>query len=271
MITTTTNTHCVCKLTPMEGTTLDAAMIEAVARAKHIAMLTGAGVSAESGIPTFRDALEGHWAKFDPTALASPEAFLRQPDVVTRWYDERRCAVLECEPNHGHFAITTLTQIKQRHGERLTLITQNVDQLHQRSGSCDVIELHGSLIKWRCSRCDSSAIEQGGPFASFPPLCNDCGGYRRPDVVWFGEILPPDALGLAREAAESCDLFFSIGTSGLVEPAASIALVAKQLGALIVEINPQATPLTPHADWYLPGRSGEVLPKLVEAVEPFWS
>ncbi len=242
------------------------ALIHAVTCAKRIAILTGAGVSAESGIPTFRDALTGLWEQYDPAELATPEAFARQPDVVTEWYDHRRQMVLNCEPNDGHRAIVALTDLIEENGGAVTLITQNVDRLHQRAGSRIVYELHGCLLNWRCSNCGEQAVENGPAFETYPPICVACGGHRRPGVVWFGEMLPSDALAGAVAAAEQCDLFMSIGTSGLVEPAASLARLASAANAQVVEINPEPTPLTREATWSIAASAGVALSALVEAV-----
>jgi NAD-dependent deacetylase len=232
-------------------------LVVAVRTARSVAVLTGAGVSAESGIPTFRDAMGGLWAKFRPEDLATPDAFERDPSTVTRWYDERRQKCALARPNAGHFA---LAQWQQRCPGFL-LVTQNVDRLHQAAGSRDVVELHGTLWVWRCVNCGRER-EERGVFNEFPPRCA-CGGKRRPAVVWFGEALPEGVLQKAYHGAETCDLFFSIGTSAVVYPAADLAHVARRSGARIVEVNAEPTPLTALADWALTGRSGQVLPELV--------
>jgi NAD-dependent deacetylase len=228
-------------------------LVAALRSARFVVALTGAGVSAESGIPTFRDALDGLWAKFRPEDLATPAAFERDPKTVTRWYDERRQRCAAAKPNAGHLALAAM----QRRCARFSLITQNVDRLHQAAGSEDVVELHGTLWVWRCTRCGAEREERGA-FNDYPPRC-DCGGARRPAVVWFGEALPEPALARAYRDAENCDLFFSIGTSAVVYPAADLPRVARR----VVEINAQPTPLSPLADWVLTGRAGEVLPALV--------
>lgn len=161
-------------------------LLGALRSAQHIVALTGAGVSAESGIPTFRDAMEGLWAKYDPEELATPEAFARNPQLVSRWYDDPRCKVAACRPNSGHDALAQLQSRLAAEGRRLTLITQNVDRLHQTAGSTNVIELHGSLWVWRCTDCGDEAEDRGPAFSMHPPECH-CGGWKRPGVVWFGE------------------------------------------------------------------------------------
>jgi NAD-dependent deacetylase len=233
-------------------------LVAALRSAQFVVVVTGAGVSAESGIPTFRDAMDGLWAKFRPEDLATPEAFARDPATVTRWYDERRQRCAGVKPNAGHFALAKL----ERRCAKFSLITQNVDRLHQAAGSRNVVELHGTLWVWRCVQCGTER-EERGIFSEYPPRCV-CGGSRRPAVVWFGEALPEDAIAMAYRDAETCDLFFSIGTSAVVYPAADLAHAARRSGAKVVEINAQATPLTPLTDWALTGRSGELLPVLIE-------
>jgi len=231
----------------------------AVRTARSVCVLTGAGISSESGIPTFRDAMDGLWAKCRAEELATPEAFARDPETVTRWYDWRRQKCAAAKPNPGHLALAAWA----RHCPHFTLVTQNVDRLHQAAGSRDVIELHGTLGVWRCVACGVEREECEGPFEKYPPKCA-CGGNRRPGVVWFGEALPTDALEAAYRAAASCGLFFSIGTSAVVYPAAELADVARQRGARVVEINLRPTPLTPLADWAVAERAGDVLPALVD-------
>jgi NAD-dependent deacetylase len=230
--------------------------------ARAIAVLTGAGISAESGIPTFRDALTGLWSKFNPADLATPEAFARDPELVSRWYDERRCKVAQCRPNSGHLALARLQEITASKAKSFTLITQNVDRLHQAAGSTDVIELHGTLWVWRCMDCGQESEECGPAFDNYPPTCA-CGGFRRPGVVWFGEALPYPALAAAEKAARDCDFFISVGTSSVVYPAAGLIEQAIQAGAKVIEINPQDTPLSNQVDWPIRGSSGDVLPRLV--------
>lgn len=233
--------------------------------AKRVAVLTGAGVSAESGVPTFRDAMTGLWARFNPMDLATPEAFGRDPERVSRWYDQRRCDVAKCQPNAGHVALAQLQKAVVDRGGSFTLITQNVDGLHQAAGATDVIELHGTLWRWRCWDCGEEHEERGPAFASYPLRCH-CGGLRRPGVVWFGEVLPEDALMAAASAAEQAELFISIGTSGEVYPAAGLIDEALAAGAKVLEINPAATPFTARVTWSLRAASGEALPRLIAGI-----
>jgi NAD-dependent deacetylase len=236
-------------------------LIRILRAAWHIAVLTGAGVSAESGIPTFRDAQVGLWAQYRAEDLATPEAFARNPKLVWDWYAWRGVIVRGAQPNPGHYALAEM----QRQVATFSLITQNVDGFHQLAGSADVIELHGNITRTKCSREDV-VIDQWAACDVTPPRCPRCGAYLRPDVVWFGEMLPAAALEAAAQAANACDIFFSIGTSSVVEPAASLARVALQRGAAVVEVNPTTTPLTSRATFVLPGASGEILPALIKAV-----
>jgi NAD-dependent deacetylase len=231
--------------------------------ARHVVVLTGAGVSAESGIPTFREAQTGLWAQYDPQELATPQAFVKKPRLVWEWYAWRRTLVSAAKPNAGHIALAEMA----RHVARFDLITQNVDGLHQLAGSTDVIELHGNLHRTKCFR-EEIVIDEWADTGEVPPRCPRCGDRLRPDVVWFGEVLPGDALHAASEAATECDVFFSIGTSGVVEPAASLARIAMQHGAKVIEINPVATPLTSMVTFALQAPSGEVLPALLRAAWP---
>lgn len=239
--------------------------VEAVAqllvRAERVAVLTGAGVSAESGIPTFRDAMTGMWSRFDPFELASPEGFARQPAMVWNWYAERRASVGKAKPNPGHFALAEI----ERRVRHFTLITQNVDGLHQEAGSRRVIELHGNIRRVKCSR-DGGVKDGWTEDGEVPPRCSECGGYLRPDVVWFGELLPARALQEAGSASLDCDLFFSIGTSNLVEPAASLPWTAHRHGAKVVVVNPtdEGQRRGPGIE-YLLGNSGEILAQVVNA------
>jgi|ERR1017187_3654838 NAD-dependent deacetylase len=237
-------------------------LVEALKEARAVVVLTGAGVSAESGIPTFRDAMEGLWSKFDPRELATPEGFARDPETVTRWYDWRRGKCALAKPNAAHLALARLEEhfTTQKHG--FTLLTQNVDRLHQAAGSHNVVELHGTIWMWRCTRCGVECEEHEASFREYPPRCA-CGGARRPAVVWFGEMLPEAAIRKAYDALETCDLCFSIGTSAVVEPAASFIHSARHHSARTVEINQDLTSITPVVDWSLLGKAGEILPELV--------
>lgn len=241
--------------------TVPGSLLSALRSAQAVVVLTGAGVSAESGIPTFRDAMEGLWAKYDPRQLATPEAFARDPELVSRWYDWRRQKCSAAQPNPAHWALARLEQALTQDGRQFTLLTQNVDRLHQAAGSKNIVELHGTLWLWRCTRCGEEREERTVPFASYPPKCH-CGGLRRPGVVWFGEALLAGALDRADQALESCDLFFTIGTSAVVEPAASFVRIAKR-NAKTVEINRDPTPASRVVDWAFLGKAGEILPELV--------
>ena len=232
-------------------------------------VLTGAGVSKESGIPTFRDALEGLWAQYDPSELATPTAFERNPKLVWDFYEMRRERVRPAQPNPGHLALATL---EKRYGA-LPIITQNVDDLHERAGSTQIIHLHGLIARDRCSRnCqgDPTLIDVdalGWDRSAGPPVCPHCGALIRPDVVWFGEILPEKALSDAIAVIETTDLMLVIGTSGVVHPAARMPLEAKRHGAKLIEINPFRSELTPHMDAWLEGASGAIMPRLLAALE----
>ncbi len=237
---------------------LPPARLDPLARARRVTVLTGAGVSAESGVPTFRDAQTGLWANFRPEELATPRAFRHNPRLVWDWYAWRRDLVARVEPNPAHRALAELETIIPE----FTLVTQNVDGLHQRAGSRNVIELHGNISRTKCfdeDRVVTSWKETG----EIPPRCPHCGGLLRPDVVWFEESLPEPALSQAFERSTHCDVFLSVGTSTVVQPAAALPFMALEHGAIVVEINPDATPLTSRATHVLPGPAAEVLPELV--------
>jgi NAD-dependent deacetylase len=233
------------------------ALISALRSSSRTVVLTGSGISAESGVPTFREAQTGLWERFDPQELATPEAFERDPGLVWDWYAWRRELVARAAPNPGHLALAEMQGLDQN----LTVLTQNVDGLHQRAGSRDVIELHGNIRRTKCS-AEGGEVEEYEESGS-PPVCPSCGAPLRPDVVWFGEMLPPVALDAASEAARGADLFLSIGTSSLVYPAAALPYEALENGARLVEINTEETPLAPHADHVLRGSAGDVLPCLM--------
>jgi NAD-dependent deacetylase len=238
-------------------------LIERLRAAKRIAILTGAGISAESGIPTFRDALTGLWAQYNPEDLATPEAFERNPGLIWDWYSERRSSVTQVSPNAGHLALVTMEQFVPN----LTVITQNVDGLHQRAGSTRVIELHGNICRVKCS-VEGRVVETWEETTTSPPLCPHCHGLLRPDVVWFGELLPQQAIREATKATTACDVFFSIGTSGLVYPAAGLVDLARDAGATVVVINPDQEAQALASFYRLNGPAGQVLPALVQAVWP---
>jgi NAD-dependent deacetylase len=237
------------------------ALIVRLRTAEQITVLSGAGTSAESGVPTFRDAQSGLWAQYDPQELASSRAFQTNPQLVWDWYQWRRAMISKVSPNAGHFALVEMETIFPH----FNLITQNVDGLHQQAGSQNVIELHGNILRDRCFDCNI-AIEAVSPTAKAISRCTSCGGLARPDVVWFGEVLHPDNLSGAWEAANNCDVFFSIGTSTVVQPAAALPIMARKNGALLVEINPNSTPVTHLADFVLQSSSGEILPQLLDTI-----
>ena len=240
---------------------IPAGAIEALRDARHVLVLTGSGASAESGVPTFREAQTGLWENFNPMELATPDAFLRDPALVWRWYRWRRELVARAEPNPGHYALAGLVdRIPQ-----LTLITQNVDGLHQRAGSHDVVEFHGSLFADRCfdNDCHLDAHTSDDEL----PRCPQCGGLLRPGVVWFGEPIPPAALDAADAASRDCDVFLSVGTSSLVWPAAGLAEIAAGRGATVIEINIDATPLSGSSHFVLQGKAGELLPELLDCLD----
>ena len=231
------------------------------AQAVKLVALTGAGVSQESGLRTFRDAQTGLWAHYKPQDLASPEAFARDPKLVWDWYAWRREAIKGARPNAGHYALAEI----EKKNPQFILITQNVDGLHRMAGTQNLLELHGNIQRVRCSECGMFA-ETWDEDSETVPRCDHCDGLLRPDVVWFGEPLPRDQLEGAVEAARACDVYFSIGTSGVVQPAASLAYAAKNNGAVVVEVNMETTPLTPKVDFFFQGKSGEILPALVKAM-----
>ena len=243
---------------------LPAALVTIVREARAIAVLTGAGVSAESGVPTFRDAQAGLWAKFDPLELATPSAFARNPKLVWDWYAMRRDMVGRVAPNPGHVALADL----EARAPDFLLATQNVDGLHRRAGSRRVVELHGNITRVKCSRDGTPVDRWDDAAAGEPPRCPGCGAFLRPDVVWFEEMLPEDALAAASSAAERCDVLLVAGTSAEVYPAAELPSRARRHGAVIVEINPNPTALSAQADYTLRGPAGVVLPALVAAAFP---
>ena len=235
-------------------------LITLLHQTSNLTALTGAGVSQESGLRTFRDAQTGLWAQYKPEELASPEAFARDPKLIWDWYAWRREAVKAVRPNPGHYAMVEM----ENRISNFTLVTQNVDGLHRMAGSRNLLELHGNIQRVRCSACHAIA-EIWEDVAESVPKCGVCSGLLRPDVVWFGESLPRDQLEAAVEASRACDVFFSIGTSGVVQPAASLAHAARNRGAVIVEVNAEPTPLTYKTDYFLQGKSGEIMPELVKA------
>ncbi|MER7441672.1 SIR2 family NAD-dependent protein deacylase [Micromonospora avicenniae] len=239
--------------------------------ARRVVVFTGAGISAESGVPTFRDDLTGLWARFDAQRLATAEAFHDDPGLVWGWYEWRRARVARAEPNPGHRAISII----QTRSPESTVVTQNVDDLHERAGSRDVIHLHGSLFAPRCvaaahpaplehvPQSRNAPPDEGRRIA--PPRCANCAALVRPGVVWFGEALPEAALAAAVEAAAACDVLLTVGTSGVVYPAAEIPGIAARAGAAVIQVNPEPTPLDRIAAINLRGTAAHVLPALVAA------
>jgi NAD-dependent deacetylase len=234
-------------------------LIPRLKKAQSVVVLTGAGVSAESGISTFRDP-DGLWADFKPEDLATPEAFRRNPKRVWEWYAWRREKIKTVRPNPGHFALAELEMFFPK----FTLITQNVDGLHLLAGSKNVLELHGNIHRNKCFTCQNIYPEEVES-KEIPPRCN-CGGWLRPDLVWFGEMLPAGVLEKSYDLARDCEIFFSVGTSALVHPAASLPICAKERSAFLVEINPNQTEISHLADQVILGKSGEILPQLVSSL-----
>lgn len=226
-------------------------------QARSVAVLTGAGVSAESGVPTFRGP-QGLWKQRRPEDLATPAAFAHDPKFVWEWYDWRRSLLAEVKPNPGHYALADL----EKRVPNFTLITQNVDGLHELAGSRNILQLHGSVWMLRCMDCLRERLDKRVPMPEIPPKC-ECGGMLRPGVVWFGEALPSAAWRDAETAARACDLFLVIGTSAVVYPAAGLAQIAKSSGARVVEINIAETAISNRIDTFLQGPSGELLPQLI--------
>jgi NAD-dependent deacetylase len=230
---------------------------ERLARAKSVAVLTGAGISAESGIPTFRGA-GGLWKNFRAEKLATPEAFARDPRLVWEWYNWRREIIAKAEPNAAHRALVTLEAAKPQ----FTLITQNVDGLHDCAGSRRILKLHGDIWRLRCTVCGADWADRSAPLDRIPPVCA-CGALARPGVVWFGEMLPPGVLEEAQRAGAAAEVFLVIGTSAVVYPAAGLVPYARENGATVIEINLEPTPFSEMVDFAFHGPAGELLPKLV--------
>lgn len=242
-----------------------AALRQRLTSTRRIVVLTGAGMSAESGIATFRDAMTGLWSRFDPAALASEEGFRAAPERVWAWYAERREGVRAAQPNAGHLA---LGHFASRHPGRLTVVSQNVDDLHQRAGNVDTLRLHGDIAadRWLSPCPRGLGCSPAGALPGAPPHCADCGNLVRPGVVWFGEALPAAILAAAELAAERCELMLVVGTSGAVWPAAGLAGLARRAGAHVVVINPHASELDDTADAVLPGTAATVLPALFDGL-----
>jgi len=227
-------------------------------KAKNIVLVTGAGISQESGIPTFRGK-DGLWRKYDPMQLATIDAFYEDPKLVWEWYEERRKNILAANPNPGHTAIAELEKYKQ-----VSVLTQNIDGLHQRAGSTHVYELHGSIITIKCTVCDFKD-KIVSSFSQLPPLCK-CGNILRPDVVWFGESLPQGVWKSAIDQASSCDVMVVVGTSLVVSPANLLPVYAKQNGATMIEVNIEQTPMSSSMDISLRTSAASALPVLLDTI-----
>jgi len=226
---------------------------------KKIVFVTGAGISQESGIPTFRGK-DGHWRKYDPMKLASIDAFYDDPKLVWEWYEDRRKNILDAKPNEGHFAISKMEKYKD-----VVVLTQNIDGLHQRSGSTNVLELHGSIIRIKCTVCNfSDNITEN--FELLPPKC-ECGNILRPDVVWFGEALPQDIWKNAMKEASTCDIMIISGTSLVVSPANTLPVYAKQNGATLIEVNPEKTVMSNDMDLSIQATSANALPRIISILK----
>lgn len=239
----------------------DSPLKDLLRRRPRICVLSGAGISAESGVPTFRDP-DGLWAKFKPEELANFQAFINNPELVWSWYQHRIEVIRKVKPNPGHFALAEMAKLCTE----FTLVTQNVDNLHQRAGQPEVIELHGNIERAYCLDCNTPAaadhLEKLDENQRLP-RCTECNGMIRPDVVWFGEMLPEESLRRAENSAQNCELFLCVGTSGVVFPAASLPFLAKENGAYVVEINRQHTEISHVMHETLIGPSGEILPRLL--------
>lgn len=233
-------------------------LISKLRTAESVAVFTGAGISAESGVPTFRGN-DGIWKKFKPEELANLDSFMRNPELVWEWYKQRKVIIASIQPNAGHVA---LAEMEQRFRE-FSVITQNIDNLHRRAGSKTVYELHGNIERNYCLGCGKQFPDAEVMAGANVPRCHSCGGLIRPDVVWFGELLPTDQWDKSDEAARHSEIFLSIGTSGVVYPAASLPMIARRAGAYVVEINLERTDLSDAADEVILGRSGEILPQLL--------
>lgn len=258
----------------------DETVLERLQTAKKIVFFSGAGISAESGVPTFRDDLSGLWAQYDPMQLATPEAFRRQPALVWGWYLWRRQRVRAAQPNAAHLA---LAQWQAAAGaDRVICLTQNVDDLHERAGCSEVLHLHGNLFSSLCAECGQSVDEAALPKAHqtravdvefdpngqeiTPPACRACGGHIRPGVIWFGEALDSQVLDRSFELSATCDVLIAIGTSGVVQPAAALPSIAREAGAYVMQINPQETPLDAVAHSNIRASAAQALPELYKYV-----
>lgn len=250
--------------------TIPGRLIDILKKAKKVLVFTGAGVSAESGIPTFRDAMTGLWIHYDAEDLATPAAFREDKALVWGWYEWRRSRVLLAQPNPAHAVIASF----ERHFPEMTVVTQNVDDLHERAGSQSIVHLHGQLARPRCFACGHPfehppgiPDEPEGGRCLEPPVCEKCGGNIRPGVVWFGEAMPDFEWKKASRLAGECDVMFSIGTSSMVYPAAQLPVLAATNGATVVQVNPCFTGLDRHAKFNLVGSAGTIMPSILAALE----
>lgn len=234
--------------------------LEALREARSVVVLTGAGVSAESGVPTFRGA-DGLWRNYNPQELATPVAFRRDPVLVWEWYNWRRELISPLEPNPAHRAIAAL----EERSSDFVLLTQNIDGLHGLAGSKRLLEIHGNIWKVRCVEEGTVEDNRDVPLKSIPPYCS-CGAMLRPHVVWFGESLDPTILAQSFKAVEGCDFLLVVGTSAIVQPSASFPILARQQGATVLEVNMEPTPISSVVDASLFGKAGEIMPRLVEAL-----
>ncbi|MDO5499260.1 MAG: NAD-dependent deacylase [Propionibacteriaceae bacterium] len=245
-------------------TSLPPDLRQRLVEADHIAVLTGAGMSAESGVPTFRDVQDGLWAKYDPMTLATEDAFAEEPALVWAWYLRRAQLIRQVSPNAGHLALAELAEFK-----KVDVITQNVDDLHERAGSRVLSHVHGGLFAYRCFDCARAwdgelEIPDEIPQHVDPPTCASCDGWIRPGIVWFGEILPEQAFADAVDASSTCDLMLVVGTSGIVQPAGSLPFAALQRGAPVIEVNPEESRLSDYVSHWWQGTAADVLPELVQ-------
>jgi len=242
--------------------------VDIIRDARRLVIFTGAGVSKESGIPTFRDALEGVWEQFDPEELGTPQGFKQNPARVWDWFAYRRKAAAQAQPNPGHLALAELT----KRYDPSVVITQNVDDLHERAGSWNTLHLHGSLFRFKCfDNCQGNptpiVLDDLADADASPPKCPHCGGWVRPDVVWFRELLPENILNAAYDWAKNCDVMIVVGTTGLVTPAGHLPPIAREHGAKIIEVNPAYSMITRYADVKLEAPAGEALPLVMQALD----
>lgn len=235
--------------------------VELLTPVRRLVVTTGAGMSKESGIPTFRDAPSALWANYDPEELATPEGFRRDPPLVWNWYVERRKMIGAASPHPGHYAVAELEPMF----EDFLVVTQNIDDLHRKAGSTQIVEVHGNIFRYKCFDHDHP-VEKLPATSDIPPRCH-CGSMIRPDVVWFGEMLSRDDLERAYAALSGCEAVLVVGTSGIVYPAAGFPRAAKNLGATVVEVNPEETPISEFADVFIKAMAGEALPPLVERLK----